>query len=172
MSNVLLEKKVFPDENNHSDDQLAYVAWYPILQLERDPQIRHALRRAVRRHYRTLARDRSSFFNFVTATVDPDYVDIEGGIENLRRIPTDRRRWHMENSHRADVVFDPRADRFDRRQLLEVLPVDERDFAKWNSNPYVPDGGGDGREEDDGAAYLLRYWLGRYHGFIAEGAKR
>ena len=29
LSNVLLEKKVFPDENNHSDNQLAYCAYYP-----------------------------------------------------------------------------------------------------------------------------------------------
>ncbi len=168
LSNVLLEKKLFHDEDNHSDDQLAYVAWYPILQLERDPRVRAALHRAVRRHYRILAAERSSFFNFVTATIDPDYVDIEAGVENLRRIPTDRRRWRMQNSHRADVVFDPRIDRFGRRQLLEVLPADEREFAKWNRNPYMPDGGGDGRIEDDGAAYLLPYWMGRYHGFIDE----
>ena len=169
LSNVLLQKKVFPDENNHSDDQLAYVAWYPLLQLERDPRVRSALYGAVRRHYRIVAPERSSFFNFVTATIDPDYVDIEAGIENLKRIPTDRRRWRMENSHRADIVFDPRIDRFGRTQLLEVLPVDERDLAKWNSNPYRPDAGGDGREEDDGAAYLLPYWMGRYHGFLREG---
>ena len=168
LNNVLLEKKVFPDENNHSDNQLAYVAWYPILQLEWDPKVRHALHEAVRRHYRTLARERSSFFNFVTATIDADYVDIEGGIENLREIPTDRRGWRMQNSHRADVVFDPRVDRFGKRQLLEVLPADERGFGRWNGNPYIPDTGGDGREEDDGAAYLLPYWMARYHGFITE----
>lgn len=168
LSNVLVQKKVFPDENNHSDDQLAYVAWYPLLQLERDPRVRSALRRAVRRHYRIVEPERSSFFNFVTATIDPDYVDIESAIENLKCIPTDRRRWRMVNSHRADVVFDPRADRFSHQQLLEVLPADEREFVKWNANPYLPDSGGDGREEDDGAAYLLPYWMGRYHGFLKE----
>jgi len=168
LNNVLLSKKVFPDENNHSDNQLGYVAWYPILQLERDPKVRLALRKAVRRHYQTVAAEQSSFFNFVTATIDPAYVDVEGAIGNLREIPTDRRRWRMVNSHRADIVFDPRVDRFGKRQLLRVLPADERDFGKWNGNPYVPDGGGDGREEDDGAAYLLPYWMARYHGFIAE----
>jgi predicted neuraminidase len=168
LNNVLLEKKVFPDENNHSDNQLGYVAWYPILQLEWDPKVRRALHQAVRRHYRTLADDRSSFFNFVTATIDPDYVDLEGAIANLREIPADRRRWRMENSHRADVIFDPRIDRFGDRQLLYVLPADERDFGKWNGNVYLPDGGGDGREEDDGAAYLLPYWMGRYHRFFTE----
>lgn len=168
LNNVQLEKKVFPDENNHSDDQLSYVAWYPILQLEHDPNVRLVLHKAVRRHYRTLAEDRSSFFNLVSATIDPDYVDIEGAIQNLREIPTDRRGWRMINSHRTDVQFDPRIDRFGDKQLLRVLPADERDFDKWNGNPYIPDGGGDGRSEDDGAAYLLPYWMGRYHGFFVE----
>lgn len=171
LSNVLLEKKVFPDSNNHSDNQLGYVAWYPILQLEKDPAIRGPLHQAVRRHYKCLARDRSAFFYFVTATIDPDYVDIESAVTNLKRIPTDRRQWRMENSHRADVVFDPRVDRFGKRQLLNVLPADERSFDKWNRNVYLPDEGRGGEREDDGAAYLLPYWMARYHGFIEEGSE-
>jgi len=168
LNNVLLEKKVFPDENNHSDDQLGYVAWYPILQTEKDPAVRDALRKAVRRHYKIVAPERPSFFAFVTATIDPNYVKLEDAVLNLKRIPEDLRDWRMENSHREDVLFYPRVDRFGKRQLLNVLPVDERHFDRWNKNPYLPDGGGDGRTENDGAAYLLPYWMGRYHGFIAE----
>ncbi len=37
---------------------------------------------------------------------------------------------------------------------------------KWNGNPYRLDGGNDGRSEDDGAFYLIAYWLGRYHGLV------
>jgi hypothetical protein len=168
LSNVLLQKKLFPDENNHSDDQLGFVAWYPILQLEQDPTLRAALHSAVRRHYMVVEPERSSFYNFTYATMDPNHADIEAGIQNLREIPTDRRTWRMENSHRADVVFDVRVDRFTKRQLAHVLPADERNIQKWNQNPYIPDGGGDGTHEDDGAAWLLPYWMARYHGFIAE----
>lgn len=166
LNNVLLSKKVFPDENNHSDDQLGFVAWYPILQLEKDPALRDALLRGVRRHYEIVRPEQPSFYTFVYATVDPDYADIEGAIENLRQIPTDRRQWRQENSHRTDVVFAAQVNRFGRPLLASVLPVDERCFAKWNRDPYVPDEGGDGRNEDDGAAFLLPYWMGRYHGFI------
>ncbi|MCP4644571.1 MAG: hypothetical protein GY851_29270 [bacterium] len=168
LNNVLLSKKTFPDSHNHSDDQLGYVAWYPILQLERDPRVHRALQAAVRRHYKIVEPERPSFFAYVTATIDPFYVDLDAAIENLRNIPEDRRSWRTENSHRTDVVFHPRVDRFDKPQLLRVLPADERTFGKWNRNPYIPDEGGDGRHEDDGAAYLLPYWMGRYHGFIAE----
>lgn len=167
LNNVLLQKKVYPDEHNHSDDQLGFVAWYPILQLERDPRVRHALQLAVRRHYVVVMPEDPSFYIFAHATIDPDHTDLEAGVRNLREISTDRRDWRMENSHRTDVVFDPRADRFGCSQLLRVLPADERDFDKWNGNPYIADGGGQGLVEDDGAAYLLPYWMARFHGFLS-----
>jgi hypothetical protein len=170
LGNVLLEKKVFPDENNHSDNQLGFCALYPWLQLEKDPRVRQALQQTVRRHYKTLWRDGSSFFYLAAATIDPDFVDIKGAVQYLRDTPTDRRQWKMVNSHRADIIWNPNLSRFGKPQLLYVLPPDERNWAKWNGNPYYPDGGGDGRVEDDGASWLLAYWMGRYHGFIA-GAK-
>lgn len=168
LSNVLLTKKVFPDEHNHSDDQLGFVAWYPILQLEKDPTLRSALHSAVRRHYQVVEPERPSFYIFTYATIDPTHADLAAGIRHLREVPTDRRTWRMGNGHRADVVFENRSDRFSRRQLAHVLPADERNVEKWNQNPYIPDSGGDGRHEDDGAAYLLPYWMARFHGFIGE----
>ncbi len=166
LGNVLLEKKVFPDENNHSDNQLGFCALYPILQLEQGEKARNALQRAVRRHYKTLWTDGSAFFYFAAATIDPDFVDIKSAVTNLRQIPTDRRQWKMVNSNRTDVIFNPRKDRFDKPQLITVLPADETNFNKWNKNPYYPDSGGNGKNEDDGASWLLAYWMGRYHGFI------
>lgn len=168
LANVLLEKKVYPDSNNHSDNQLAYVAWYPILQIEQDPEIRATLHKAVRRHYKTLNRDRSSFFYFVTATIDPDFVDLESAALNLRRIPTDRRQWQQLNSHRADIIFDPRIDRFGKTQLVTALPVDERQFGRWNRNVYLPEENNANHRIETGADFLMPYWMGRYHGFIDE----
>ncbi|WP_320178510.1 two-component regulator propeller domain-containing protein [Roseovarius pacificus] len=172
LNNILLTKKCFPDENNHSDDQLGFVAWYPILQLEQDPRVRRALLAGVRRHYAVVKPEQPSFYTFAYATIDPAGADIDGAIENLRQIPTDRRQYAMINSHRDDVVFSPMLNRFDRPVLYHVLPADERSFDKWNGDPYVPDEGGDGTVEDDGAAYLLPYWMGRYHGFITEATKQ
>jgi hypothetical protein len=168
LNNVLLEKKSFPDENNHSDDQLGFVAWYPILQLERDPAVRRALHAAVRRHFEVVRAEKPSFYSFVYATVDPADADIPAAIDTLREIPTNRRQYAVTNSTRDDIAWDPRPNRFDKRVLRHVLPPDERPFAKWNSDPYGPDSGGDGACEDDGAAYLLPYWMGRYHHLIAE----
>jgi len=168
LENVQRVKKSFPEENNHSDDQLGFVAWYPILQLEHDPKARQALLRGVNYHYEVVRPEQPSFYTFAYATINPGDADLHGAIENLRQIPTDRRTWAQQNSHRDDVRFDLHPNRFNKPVLDEVLPADERVFEKWNADPYVPDDGGDGRHEDDGAAYLLPYWMGRYHGFIAE----
>jgi len=168
LGNVLLEKKVFPDENNHSDNQLGFCALYPLLQLEWDAEIRKALQKAVRRHYKIISGDGSSFFYFAAATIDPDFIDIRAAVEDLRQTPTDRRQWKTVNSNRADLHWNPRLSRFGRPQLLHVLPKDESNWAKWNGNPYYPDGGRDGRVEDDGASWLLGYWMGVYHGFIGD----
>jgi hypothetical protein len=54
---------------------------------------------------------------------------------------------------------------FNGGRRITLLPPDERPVMKWNSNPFDIDGGSDGRGEDDGAAFLLPYWMGRYHGF-------
>ena len=62
-------------------------------------------------------------------------------------------------------------DRFGKKQLMTILPGDERAWDRWNGNPYLPDDGGSGNHEDAGADYLLPYWMGRYHGFIAEGGQ-
>ena len=71
--------------------------------------------------------------------------------------------WTVRNSLRVDVPIDPLSDRFQRRQSLIVLPYDESPMSKWNGNPYSLDGGNGGRTEDDGAYFLLPYWMGRYH---------
>lgn len=60
----------------------------------------------------------------------------------------------------------PDKDRHGRPEALTWLPPDERPVMKWNGNPFVVDGGNGGRAEDDGAFYLLPYWLGRHAGFL------
>jgi hypothetical protein len=78
----------------------------------------------------------------------------------------DQIQWTVRNSHRHDVPIDPMRDRQQRVQSLLVLPYDELPMSKWNGNPYNLDGGNGGRTEDDGAYFLLPYWMGRHHALI------
>ena len=97
-------------------------------------------------------------------------VTIEGSLPEagraLERIPSDLIVWTAHNSHRRDLEFTPLKDRFERTQLTEVLAPDERAIEKWNSNPYRPDGGANGMDEEAGTIFLLPYWMGRYHGWV------
>ncbi|MEO2049819.1 MAG: hypothetical protein ABGX16_24940 [Pirellulales bacterium] len=166
LSNLLLQKKVFPDELNHSDDQLSALVFYSYMQLEHDPFIRDAIHRSLRRHARIERDERNSLFAFVYAVSDPEDADILGGVQTLREMPQDRRNWHTDNTIRADVVSHPQAIHSGQQILLEVLPADERNFERWNADPYQGISPGNGLSEGAGVHWLLPYWLGRYHGLI------
>ncbi len=167
LDNLLLTKKLWPDEMNHSDDQLAAICFYPFLQLAEDPTVRNALHRALRR-YALIERDeRNSLIAMVYASVDPEDADVEGAVQTLREMPQDRRNWAQDNGHRADVMYDPRPSVRGNDILLQLLPADERLFERWNQDPYRADNGGDGASDGAGVDYMLAYWLGRFHGVIA-----
>ncbi|MBX3178264.1 MAG: hypothetical protein KF886_12955 [Candidatus Hydrogenedentes bacterium] len=171
LSNLLLQKKLWPDEMNHSDDQLSAICFYPYLQIEHDPFIRDAVHRSLRRHALIERDERNSLMAMVYASVDPEDAEVEGAIQTLREMPLDRRNWAHDNSHRADVTFDPRPSVRGHDILLQLLPADERLFERWNQDPYRAFDGGDGRLDGAGVHYMLAYWLGRYHGVIAPPAE-
>jgi hypothetical protein len=93
-------------------------------------------------------------------------VDLADAAWTLYRMPMDTIDWAVKNSHRPDIAWAPQIDRFGQREALTLLPPDERRVIKWNSNPFIIDGGDGGHTEDDGAAFLLPYWMGRFHGFL------
>mgnify|MGYP001074646641 CR=1 FL=1 len=108
--------------------------------------------------------ERNPLWNAVYATgTGAQEFDRAESIRTLHEIPMDTITWTVRNSQRLDVPMDPLADRFKRPQALVVLPYDEIPMWKWNGNPYALDGGNGGRSEDDGAYFLLPYWMGRYH---------
>lgn len=124
--------------------------------------------------------EHSPFFNFIYAAglqankwsdpakrpdaglIDPKDYDLAECIEWFRDVPQDTIVWRVVNSDRRDIDTSLVNRSRDRRSDT-VLPVSERRVMKWNGDPYGLDGGGDGRERDDGAFILLPYWMGRYH---------
>ena len=48
----------------------------------------------------------------------------------------------------------------------KVLPVENRQFNHWNTDPWALDYGGNGNELAAGTVFLLPYYMGLYHGFI------
>ena len=161
------QKIMVPGSINHSDDELAFLSYYPLLRYETDPALIAVYKASLERSWRIERPERNPLWNFIYAVGSgaADF-DREASLRTLREIPMDLVQWTVRNSHRRDVPFDPILDRHKRRQALVVLPYDELPMSKWNGNPYSVDGGQGGRSEDDGAYFLLPYWMGRYHRLI------
>jgi hypothetical protein len=163
------QKIMVPGHVNHSDDELAFLSYYPLLRYETDPTLLAVYRQSLERSWQIERPERNPLWNFIYAAGSAAReFDREESIRTLQAIPMDTIRWSVRNSHRLDVPIDPMSDRFGKRQALSVLPYDELPMWKWNGNPYRLDGGDGGRSEDDGAYFLLPYWMGRYYKFIDE----
>ena len=163
------QKVMVPGRINHSDDELAFLSFYPLLRHETDPGLLTVYRDGLERSWQIERPERNPLWNFIYAAgTGAGEFDLAESLRTLREIPMDQIKWTVRNSHRLDVPHDPLADRFERPQALFVLPYDELPVSKWNANPYVLAGGSGGFSEDDGVYFLLPYWLGRYHRLLSE----
>jgi hypothetical protein len=163
------QKVMVPGHINHSDDELAFLSYYPLLRYESKPELLAIYKESLERSWQIERPERNPLWNVIYAAgTGASGFDAAETVRTLQEIPMDLVQWTVTNSHRLDVPLDPLSDRFKRRQALVVLPYDELPMSKWNGNPYNLDGGNGGRSEDDGAYFLLPYWMGRYHGLIHE----
>lgn len=151
---------------NYSDEELAMLSFYPLFEYERDPELRGIYLDALEQWWENMRREESPLWIYIYNRATGKRVDVEKALRTLARYPMDLVTWTLRNSHRADIRSAPGKDRFGRGEVLDLLPPDERPVMRWNSNPFVVDGGNGGRSEDDGAAYLLPYWMGRYYKYL------
>lgn len=154
-------------ELNYSDEELAMLPFYCVFRYEKDPVLLKAYRTAVEGWWQNMSREANPLWTFIYLLGAPDArVDLADSVWTLYRSPMDTISWSVRNSQRQDVQWESTVERSGQRQSLNLLPPDERPVMRWNANPFVVDGGSGGTTEDDGAAFLLPYWLGRYHKFL------
>jgi hypothetical protein len=160
--------KELREEINYSDEELAMLSFYNLFRYETDADLLDRYYRpALNEWWENIAREENPLWTFICAMAQPKApVDMASAVWTLYRMPADTIEWTVKNSDRDGVTMDRATDRFQRLQAMTRLPPDERPVMKWNSNPFDIDGGSDGRGEDDGAAFLLPYWMGRYHGML------
>jgi hypothetical protein len=112
--------------------------------------------------------ERNPLWNMIGSLALGRDQGLSESVRTLREMPTDRIHWDVDNSVRADITISSELDRGGNLASTEVLPYSENGMLKWNGNPYQLRKGGGGRAEDDGGAFLLPYWMGRYHAMIRE----
>lgn len=151
---------------NHSDDELAYLAYYPLMMLEKSPQRRAILTQTASQTWKEIRNERSPFYDFIYGAATGMPCDTDEAVQTLRDWPCDLIQWETRNSLRHDVTLRTSPHGRNQIELDRVLPVSERQVWRWNGNPWAPDGGNGGISEEDAMSWLLPYWMGRYHGFI------
>ena len=157
------------EEINYSDEELAMLSFYNLIRYETDKGLSDEYYRpAMSAWWENMQREECPLWTFIYDLGRPEAaVDLESAVRTLYRMPVSTIDWTVRNSNRKDIEMDRATDRFQHRQAKTLLPPDERPVMKWNSNPFDVDGGSGGHSEDDGAAFLLPYWMGRYHGLLA-----
>lgn len=153
---------------NYSDEELAMLSFYPLLSYEKNAELVASYRRSLNAWWRNIGREKNPLWIAIYEAGGGGPVNLADALWTLQRIPMDLVSWTVTNSHREGIEWEPEMDRFARRQSRTLLPPDERPVMKWNGNPFRVDGGNAGRTEDDGAFFLLPYWLGRYHRLWSE----
>lgn len=164
-NNIIELKKYGPFDMNFVDNQLAFLPYYVLAKYGQNESLKPYLEKSLNRSWKIVKRDKTPMWNIIASVGLKKDCDLKIAYEQLQAIPMDMIMWTMENSHRWDLVHDPRADRMRKEQAIDPIPVAERGVTKWNINPYQLDMGSDGKEENDGAYFLLAYWMGRYHGY-------
>ena len=154
-------------ELNYSDEELAMLSYYPLFRYENDPMLLRVYREGLEQWWVNVQREDNPLWIFIYGFCNPGRrLPLEGAARTLYRIPMDLIKWSVNNSHRRDVQIDSSSERHNRVQTTRLLPPDERRVMKWNGNPFQLDDQANGRGEDDGAFFLLPYWMGRYHRFL------
>jgi hypothetical protein len=159
------------EEINYSDEELAMLSFYSLFRYETEPDLLRQYCRALQQWWQNIRREKNPLWTFIYLSASdksPDFLsaDLPGAVWTLYRVPMDLVEYTVRNSHRKDLSLDAGLDRFKRAQTAVLLPPDERPVMKWNGNPFRIDGGNGGAGEDDGAFFLLPYWMGRYQGLL------
>lgn len=156
---------------NHSDNNLAILAYDALLRYEDDAALRNRYLAGLRRTWNVSKREGNALTTWVAAAhgVPIGRTGERLAIASLMDFPLEQRNVETMNSRRPDVCVSPRPDRTGDPQACEPLPISERPRGpfEWNQNPYRLDRKGGGQHEYSGLGYLTAYWLGRRVGAIS-----
>ncbi len=190
--NLMFPKVQFgPGSGNQSDDEMAFMCFYSFLRYSKNEMAKQLVRNSFFAYWVNEAPEMNPFFNFAHAaqnegqtiknvwgvfSVSPWKGWFEDSMATLRGFPLDRLNWPHKNSHRLDVqvlgrqkskdLYDGRREARGHRNDGKVVPVENRHFNHWNTDPWDLDYGGNGGELASGTVFLLPYYMGLYHGYI------
>ncbi|MSU36239.1 MAG: hypothetical protein EXS36_14315 [Pedosphaera sp.] len=157
-----------PDSVLHFLDELAFWSYANLLRYEQDPELRGRYRRGYERSYEVVRGEQNPWFNFLYGALTGNDCEPGPSVEHLRAWPLDLRVWSYQNSHRADL-HTPQGY-VALKGGTKTFPPRETEPLRWDHWLMQADGGAGGNDVIEPGAWLLAYWMGRYHGFIGAPA--
>ncbi len=92
------------DEWNHSDDELAFFTYWPLVRFAFTGELRAKYLTVVREHLEIEGRNAIPIWNFIAAACGAREFDAAGSVWTLRGTPLDTIAWRVTNSHRQDLT--------------------------------------------------------------------
>lgn len=154
-----------PDSVLHFLDELAFWCHWNLLRYEENADLRALYRRGYERGYEVVRVEQNAWFNYLHGALTGSDADAEASAEHLRGWPLDLRVWSYQNSHRADLKTP--AGYVALKGGTRTFPPRETEPLRWDHWLMQADGGAGGQDVVEPGAWLLAYWMGRYHGFVA-----
>jgi hypothetical protein len=180
-----------PGSYGQADDNMSFMNFYHLLRYETDPRLLGMYQNAVFYYWRTEKYERNPFLNFVAAAgclgktrtdhwgsmdMSPDKMWIEDSVDTLKRYPLDLIDWSLSNAHRIDMV--PLGDHVrdaggahlgkGHRVDGKVYRIDENHAIYWGDDPWELNNPTDGTRLREGVSFMIAYYMGLVHGYIAE----
>ncbi len=165
---------------NYSDEELAILAFWPLIELETDDSRRQILEAGLDEWWDNMRREDNPFYIYPYAALrGAEGVDLCAAVDYLNRLPLALRSFPVKNSVRNDIVMIPAAFDDEQDQANRVIPVDERRMHKANSSPFTADAGGEPSAALYDRGYLLcgsiftmPYWTARYYNLLDDTGRR
>jgi len=158
------------EEIMYGDHMLATSAFWPLILLEPDEELKKLYRAGFVSWRGSIGREFDPGYDLPFALTCPDeYVDWERLARWFRRNPASRLASAVNVTARHDMPW--RAPRTEERgETGWLLPPDEYAISKYDRNPNAFTG-----EESGGAhtvescyVYTFAYWFGRYYGLVED----
>jgi len=154
-----------PSLQNHSDHELAMLAYSTLIRYEPDATWRAYWLSSLKYLYDEERGERNPLWAAVYSVAGASDAEAVNARRTLREMPDDTREWGIDNSTRTDANGNGN-DRFGDPQWDRVFPYDEIRTMWWNGNPFSATEGGSGAGVTSPTAWLLAYYMNIYGGVI------
>jgi hypothetical protein len=157
-----------PAISNHSDHELAMLAYTTLIRYEPDDARRAKWIEGLSFLYDYERIERNPWWTGVMALSGGTLTqqDVDNSRRTLHELPDDVREWRFDNTYRKDIGKIIPA-RNNSKQCEVVVPYDEFPTMWWNGNPRDVDGGGAGNSFKAPTFFLLPYYMNVYAGSLA-----